>query len=143
MKKQTTPAETMMEAQNKLVETMSANAMKAMEIFRMDDAWSKKGRELMESYMKEQRELTEKMMQPATFEKGVEGVTEQMMHAMQLQWDYARKTMDFYRDAMMAMSEPKAENPWMRMFEICNDTMSAMMDTAKKNMEAMRPAQWN
>jgi hypothetical protein len=143
MKKQANPAETMMEAQNKLVETMSANAMKAMEIFRMEDTWSKKGRELMESYMKEQRELAEKMMQPATFEKGMEGVTEQMMHAMQVQWDYARKTMDFYRDAMMAMAEPKAENPFMRMFEIGNDTMHAMMDAMKKNMEAMRPAQWN
>lgn len=143
MKKQATPAETMMEAQNKLVETMSANAMKAMEIFRMEDTWSKKGRELMETYMKEQRELAEKMMQPATFEKGMEGVTEQMMHAMQMQMDYARKTMDFYRDAMMAMAEPKAENPFMRMFEIGNDTMHAMMDAMKKNMEAMRPAQWN
>jgi len=143
MKKQAMPIEIMMDNQNKLMDTITTNAMKAMEVFKMEDNWSKKGKEMYESYLKEQKQLAEKAMQPASYEKGLESMTEQMTKAMELNWNFANQTMGFYRDAMTAMTDGKSENPFNRMFELYNDNMHAMMDTAKKNMEAFRQVNWN
>ena len=138
MKKTTLPIETIVENQNKLVETITANNMKAMEIFKVEDAWTKKGKELFEAYVKEQKELTDKVAQPATFEKGFEGVTEQMTKAFEMNWNYANKTMEFCRETMTSMTEGKVENPFTRMFDLYNDNMHAMLDATKKNLEAFR-----
>lgn len=143
MKKQAMPMETMMENQTKLMDTITTNAMKAMELFKMEDNWSRKGRDMYESFLKEQKQLAEKAMQPATFEKGLEGVTEHMTKAMEINMHFANQAMSFYRDAMTAMTDGKNENPFNRMFELFNDNMHAMMDTTKKNMEAFRQMNWN
>lgn len=143
MKKQHTAIETMVETQTKLVDTFTTNAMKAMEVFRMEDTWSKKGKEIYEDYLKEQKAMAEKAMQPATYEKGMEAVTEQMVQAMEMQWQFATRTMDFYREQMMSVTEGKHENPMNRMMELFHDNMHAMMDATKKNMEAFRIGNWN
>jgi hypothetical protein len=143
MKKQNMPIEIMMDNQNKLMDTITTNAMKAMEVFKMEDNWSKKGKEMYENFLKEQKQLAEKAMQPASYEKGLESMTEQMTKTMELNWNFANQTMNLYRDAMTAMTDGKSENPFNRMFELFNDNMHAMMDTTKKNMEAFRQVNWN
>lgn len=143
MKKNLQPIEAMMETQTKLMDTFTANAMKAMEVFRMEDTWSKKAREIYEAYMKEQKALAEKAMQPGSYEKGMEGMTEQMTKAMEMQWSFANRTMEFYRDAITDLTDGKSESPFSRMFELFNDNMHAMMDATKKNMEAFRTTSWN
>lgn len=143
MKKEIKPIEVMMENNNKLMETINGNAMKAMEIFKMEDNWSKKGKEIFDSYMKEQKAILEKSMQPATFEKGIESVTTHMTKAVETQIQFATKTMDFYREAFTSAVEGKQESPFNRMMELFNDNMHAMMDVTRKNMEAFRNVNWN
>lgn len=138
MKKTTVPMEAVIENQNKLVETFTNNAMKAMDIFKMEDNWSKKSKEFMLNYMKEQKELMEKAMQPASYDKGIESMTEQMTKVFEMNFNYANKAMDMYREMLNGMMDSKQENPMNRMFELFNDNVHAMMDASKKNMEAMR-----
>ena len=138
MKKSNLPIEVVIENQTKLVETLSANALKAMDIFKMEDNWSKKSKEIVAEYVKEQKELVGKVMQPTTFENGFEGMSEQMTKAMEMNFAYANRAMDFYREAMFGMIEGKQETPMTRVMELMNDNMHAVIDATKKNMDAAR-----
>jgi hypothetical protein len=148
MKKSTTmkapifPMEILIENQTKLVDTINNNTQKAMEIFKVEDKWTKKGKELFDAFMKEQKQLMEAATKPEMMEKGIEGVTEQWTKAMEVQMNYANKAMEFYREAITTANEPKADNPFAKMFDIYNENMHAMVDTTKKNMDAFR-TMWN
>lgn len=142
MKTPMIPFDTLMENQNKLVDALTQNSQKVMELFKMEDNWTKKGKELFDAYVKEQKSLLEVSMKPESMEKGFEAVAEQWTKALELNWNYANKTMDLMRESVTTMNEPKADNPFTRMFDIYTESVHAMVDTTKKNMDAFR-AMWN
>jgi uncharacterized protein YukE len=142
MKTPNFPFEILVENQTKLVDTITNNTQKVMEIFKMEDTWTKKGKELFEAFMKEQKQLLEAATKPEVMDKGFEGVADQWTKAMEMQMNYANKTMEFYREAITAANTPKADNPFAKMFDIYSENMNAMVETTRKNMDAFR-SMWN
>jgi len=126
------------ENQNQLVETLTANAQKFSSLFEMDTDVEAFTKETAESYMAQGKEYMETVAKAEKPEQVMENMTSAFTKFMEMQTATYNKTADFYHNLMEKYSWKNSQEKFNQAAELYRDSFKAMADTAGANTKVLQ-----
>ena len=127
-----------MEHQQSLVEKMTANTGKVMEMLGPKEAYTKEGQELWEDFIKRSRTMMEEQLHPENLEKFWVKMPETYSRTMEMQMDFFNRSTELMRRSLEKYAVPTQPDYWKKVSEIYMDNYTAMMEASNAQIKAMQ-----